>query len=50
MAGVELHPAFREGPLAEFQAYGHYYETYEKVAGQWKIKSLKLTRLRVERI
>ena len=26
--------------------YGHYHETYEKTAGQWRIKSSKLTRLR----
>jgi len=28
------------------QGYGHYHETYEKIAGQWRIKSSKLTRLR----
>jgi hypothetical protein len=27
------------------QAFGHYYETYEKVEGSWKIASLHLTRL-----
>ena len=26
--------------------YGHYHETYEHIAGQWLIKSSKLTRLR----
>jgi hypothetical protein len=26
--------------------YGHYHETYENIAGQWLIKSSKLTRLR----
>jgi hypothetical protein len=26
--------------------YGHYHETYENIAGQWVIKSSKLTRLR----
>ncbi len=41
---------FREGGMAEFQAYGHYYETYEKVGGQWQIKSTRLTRLRVDTI
>ena len=25
--------------------HGHYHEVYEKVRGEWKIKSLKLTRL-----
>lgn len=28
------------------QGYGHYHETYEKVDGQWRMKSSKLTRLR----
>jgi uncharacterized protein (TIGR02246 family) len=28
--------------------YGHYHETYEKVAGEWKIKSSKLTRLHTD--
>jgi hypothetical protein len=27
--------------------YGHYHETYEKVRGEWKIKTLHLTRLSV---
>jgi uncharacterized protein (TIGR02246 family) len=27
--------------------YGHYHESYEKVGGEWKIKSSKLTRLKV---
>ncbi|MBV9515221.1 MAG: hypothetical protein JO280_14460, partial [Mycobacteriaceae bacterium] len=26
--------------------YGHYHETYEKIAGDWRIKSSTLTRLR----
>jgi hypothetical protein len=28
--------------------WGHYHETFEKVAGKWQIKTLKLTRLRAE--
>ncbi len=28
--------------------WGHYYETYEKIGDKWLIKTLKLTRLRVE--
>jgi len=28
--------------------YGHYHETYEKVGGQWKIKSSTLTRLHTD--
>jgi uncharacterized protein (TIGR02246 family) len=27
--------------------YGHYHEKYERIAGEWKIKSSKLTRLHV---
>ncbi len=30
------------------QGYGHYHETYELVAGQWKIKTSTLTRLHVD--
>ena len=30
------------------QGFGHYHETYEKVAGEWRIKSSKLTRLHAE--
>jgi hypothetical protein len=26
--------------------YGHYHETYEKLDGEWRIKTMKLTRLR----
>jgi uncharacterized protein (TIGR02246 family) len=28
--------------------YGHYHETYEKVRGEWRIKTLKLTRLHTD--
>jgi uncharacterized protein (TIGR02246 family) len=28
--------------------YGHYHETYEKVGGEWRIKTLKLTRLHMD--
>jgi uncharacterized protein (TIGR02246 family) len=28
--------------------HGHYHETYEKVAGEWRIKSSKLTRLHTD--
>jgi uncharacterized protein (TIGR02246 family) len=30
------------------QGYGHYHETYEQVAGEWRIKSSTLTRLHVD--
>ena len=29
--------------------YGHYHETYERIGGEWKIKTLLLTRLRMDR-
>ena len=32
----------------EIAGYGHYHETYEKVAGEWRIKTIALTRLRVD--
>ncbi len=31
------------------RGYGHYHETYERIDGEWKIKTLLLTRLRVDR-
>ena len=36
-----------EHELAELFGFGHYYESYAKVNGQWKIKTLKHTRTRV---
>jgi hypothetical protein len=39
---------FKAGPITEITAYGHYYETYEKAAGEWRIKAIRLTRLRVD--
>jgi hypothetical protein len=36
-------------PMKRMHGYGHYYETYERCAdGKWRIKSLRLTRLRVD--
>ena len=32
----------------ELHGYGHYHETYEKADGVWRIKSSKLTRLRMD--
>ncbi len=29
--------------------WGHYHETYERIDGRWQIKTLRLTRLRVDR-
>lgn len=36
------------GDYSVMTGYGHYHETYEKVDGAWKIKTTRLTRLRVE--
>jgi hypothetical protein len=47
---MEDHLWWPEGaPLKHLHGYGHYHETYERGAdGTWRIKSLKLTRLRVD--
>ena len=37
-------------PIRELHGYGHYHETYEKIAGRWVIKTLKLTRMRVDTV
>lgn len=41
-----LEDVVRFGPGVNLRGYGHYHETYEKVDGQWRIKSSTLTRLR----
>ena len=33
-------------PIKHLHGYGHYHETYEKSGGEWRIKTLRLTRLR----
>jgi hypothetical protein len=43
-----LEDVVRFGPGANLRGYGHYQETYEKIDGHWRIKSSKLTRLRVD--
>jgi len=35
-------------PLRALHGYGHYIETYERIDGAWKIKTMKLKRLRVD--
>ncbi|HXY94187.1 MAG TPA: nuclear transport factor 2 family protein [Acidimicrobiia bacterium] len=37
-----------DAPIDWMHGYGHYHETYEKVDGEWRIKSCRLTRLRVD--
>lgn len=37
-------------PFAAMIGYGHYRETWEKTGSAWKIKTLRITRLRVEAV
>lgn len=39
-----------DSPIGEIRGYGHYHETYRKEGGQWRIATLKLTRLRVDHV
>lgn len=43
-----LEDVVRLAPGLNVNGYGHYHETYEKIDGQWRIKTSKLTRLRVD--
>ena len=36
------------GPFTEMIGWGHYHETYERIDGEWRIKTLRLTTLRVD--
>jgi hypothetical protein len=33
-------------PLKYMHGYGHYHETYEKTAGEWRIKTMRISRLK----
>ena len=35
-------------PIESMHGFGHYDETYEKIDGEWKIKTLKITRLMLD--
>jgi hypothetical protein len=35
-------------PIKALHGYGHYHETYVKLDGRWRIRTMKLTRLRVD--
>lgn len=35
-------------PYSLMTGYGHYHETYEKTGGAWKIKTMRISRIRVE--
>jgi hypothetical protein len=41
-----LQDVVRFAPGTTMVGYGHYHETYEKIDGQWRIASSRLTRLR----
>lgn len=43
-----LEDVVRLAPGLNLKGYGHYHETYEKIDGRWRIKTSKLTRLRVD--
>lgn len=43
-----LEDVVRLAPGLNLNGYGHYHETYEKIDGQWRIKTSRLTRLRVD--
>ena len=46
-AGIwALEDVVRLAPGVNLRGYGHYHETYEKVDGQWLLKTSTLTRLR----
>ena len=34
------------GPMRTLHGYGHYHETYEKTAGEWRIKTMRISRLK----
>jgi hypothetical protein len=35
------------GQMTAMHGFGHYHETYEKIDGEWKIKTLMITRIRL---
>lgn len=39
---------FPDGPTEELTGFGYYYETYEKVGDEWKIKAIRCQRLWVD--
>jgi hypothetical protein len=39
---------FPNGPVKELTGYGHYHDVYERVNGHWKIKAVRITRLRLD--
>jgi hypothetical protein len=39
---------FSKGPVSQLTGYGHYHDTYVRVGEEWKIKAVKITRLRLD--
>jgi hypothetical protein len=39
---------FSKGSVSELTGYGHYHDIYERVDGKWKIKAVKISRLRLD--
>jgi hypothetical protein len=39
---------FPQGPFREVIGYGHYHETYVREGGDWKIASVRVSRLRID--
>ena len=35
-------------PFSVMMGYGYYHETYERIGGAWKLKTLRIQRIRVE--
>lgn len=46
--GSHFNIPIHDRPAREMHGYGHYTETYERLPDGWRIKSLKLTRVRVD--
>jgi len=37
-----------DSPVRTMHGYGHYHETYRKIEGEWRIETMRLTRLRLD--
>ena len=37
-----------DSPVRTMHGYGHYHETYRKIEGEWRIHTMRLTRLRLD--
>jgi SnoaL-like domain len=48
MEDVLRFPEVSAFPIKSLHGYGHYIETYERLGGRWRFKTIKLTRMRVD--